>query len=427
MSDFQYPCALPNLKMALPGPKAAAIIDRDHKVTSPSYTRDYPLAVKRGLGVGIEDMDGNWFLDFTAGIAVTNTGHCHPAIVKAVKEQSENLLHMCGTDFYLEPLLVLAEKLSALAPGKENKRCFFSNSGTEAVEAALKLARFHTKRTKLIGFFGAFHGRTMGSLSITASKTVQRRGFAPLMPEVYHAVFNDIESIEKLFKQTVPAEEVAAIFVEPIQGEGGYVVAKSEFLRALRALCDKHGILMVMDEIQAGMGRTGKMFAHEHFGVEADIICTAKGLASGFPLGAIVAKESVMTWKPGNHGSTFGGNPVACAAAIATIEVLENGYIANAAARGEEFRAGLCSLQKKHKSVGEIRGLGLMLACDIVDSKCALAPDLRMKLVVAAFHHGLLLLPCGESAIRFIPGLCVDSSQIQKGLSIFDEVLSAVK
>lgn len=425
-THFQYPSKLPNIKTSLPGPKAKTMVDRDHAVTSPSYTRDYPLAVARGLGVGIEDVDGNWFLDFTAGIAVTNTGHCHPRVVQAITDQANKVIHMCGTDFYLDPMLVLAERLCKLAPGNFEKRVYFGNSGTEAVEAALKLARHHTKRTRLIAFHGAFHGRTMGSLSLTASKVQQRRGFAPLLSDVHHAIYNDINSIERIFKTTAPPEEVAAIFIEPIQGEGGYITQKDDFLQKVRDLCDKHGIMMVMDEIQSGFGRTGKMFASEHYGVAGDIVCLAKGLASGMPLGAIVAKKSVMSWKPGNHGSTFGGNPVACAAANATIDLLQDGLIANSAARGDQLRQGLTALQKKHKSVGEVRGLGLMIAMDIVDGK-GLAPDLRMKYVVEAFNRGLLLLPCGESAIRFIPALCVTAEQIDTAVKIFDEVLGAVK
>ncbi len=426
-THFQYPSALPSLKTSLPGPKAKAMIDRDHEVLSTSYTRDYPLAVARGLGVGIEDVDGNWFLDFTAGIAVTNTGHCHPRVVQAIQEQAAKVIHMCGTDFYLDPMLVLAERLCKLSPGNFDKRVYFANSGAEAVEAALKLARYHTKRTHIIAFHGAFHGRTMGALSLTASKVQQRRGFAPLLSDIHHAVYNDIASIERILKTVAPPEEVAAIFIEPIQGEGGYITQKDNFLSRVRALCDQHGILMVMDEIQAGFGRTGKMFASEHYGVAGDIMCLAKGLASGMPLGAIVAKKSVMTWKPGNHGSTFGGNPVACAAANATIELLQEDLVENAAARGEQLRAGLASLRQKHKAVGEVRGLGLMIAMDIVDTKGVLAPELRMKLVVEAFNRGLLLLPCGESAIRFIPALCVTAEQVDTAVKIFDEVLSVTK
>jgi len=426
---FNYPSALPNLKMSLPGPKVKAMIERDHAVTSPSYTRDYPLAVSRGLGVGIEDLDGNWFLDFTAGIAVTNSGHCHPAVVKAITDQANRIIHMCGTDFYLEPMVELAESLAKLTPGNFAKRVYFGNSGTEAVEAAIKLARFSTKRTRLIAFHGAFHGRTLGALSLTASKVQQRRGFAPLLSDVHHAVYGDLESIERIFKTTAPPEEVAAIFVEPLQGEGGYIVPKPEFLHGIRKICDKHGILMVLDEIQAGMGRTGKMFCQEHFGVVGDIVCVAKGLASGMPLGAIVAKADVMNWKPGNHGSTFGGNPVACAAANATIKLLQDGLIDNTNARGEQLRAGLGKIAAQHKAVGEIRGLGLMVACDIVNPQNpkVLDPELRNRLVVAAFHQGLLLLPCGESAIRFIPALCVTADQMDTALKLFAAAVAATR
>src|SRR5580658_6417114 len=343
---------LPHLVTSLPGPKAKEIVERDHNVVSPSYTRDYPLVAKTGRGAVVEDVDGNTFLDFAAGIAVVATGHCHPQVVAAIQKQAAELIHMSCTDFYYEGMVDLAEKLASIAPGKDAKRVYFGNSGTEAIEAAMKLARYHTRRDKFIAFHGCFHGRTFGSLSLTASKAVQRKHFGSLLPGVFHAPYpntyrgangtrpehasaDSLAYIEsELFKRIVDPEEVAAIFVEPIQGEGGYLVAPPEFLQGLERLCRKHGILLVADEVQSGMGRTGKWWASDHAGIEPDMICTAKGIESGMPLCAVIAKANVMDWKPGAHASTFGGNPVAIAAALATIRLLEERLIADAARLG---------------------------------------------------------------------------------------------
>jgi 4-aminobutyrate aminotransferase len=387
-------------------------------------------------------VDGNLFLDFTAGIAVTSTGHCHPHVVAALTDQAHKLLHMSGTDFYYEPQIDLAQRLATSGPGPSPKRVFFTNSGAEALEAALKLARWHTGRSRALAFFGAFHGRTYGAMSLSGSKLVHRRGFSPLVPDIHHVPYprgchdcaggqagcdcaRQIE--ETVLHRTAPPDEVAAIFVEPILGEGGYYVPPAGFLPALRALCDRHGILLVADEVQSGMGRTGKLYAVEHWGVEPDIICLAKGIASGMPLGAIVAHEEVMDWPSGSHASTFGGNPVSCRAALATLDLLQQGgYIANAAARGAQLREGLLRLQERHSEVGEVRGLGLMMAVDLVSARHPYthAPALRNEVVQAAFHQGLLLLGCGESAIRFCPPLCVTAEQVETALRILDHVLA---
>lgn len=444
MNEISQLGAAPMIKTALPGPKAKALIALDEQFTSPSYTRFYPLTVKRGRGAVIEDLDGNLFLDFTAGIAVCATGHCHPRVVNAIARQAGELIHMSGTDFYYEPQAKLAQKLAELAPGPEPKRVFFTNSGTEAIEAAIKLARYHTRRPQIIAFCGAFHGRTLGSVSLTASKVTQRAGFQPLLTGVHHAHFADpyrcmisypglscaescIRFIEEsIFKQIAPPDEIAAIFVETIQGEGGYIVPPPEFHPMLKALCEKHGILYVVDEVQAGMGRTGKMFAIEHFGVAPDIVCTAKGIASGMPLGAIIARSKVMNWKPGSHASTFGGNPIACAAALETIALLEESLMANATKVGGRLMSGLKMLASKHRSIGDVRGVGLMTAIDLVKDRETREPDseLREAAVLAAFHKGLLLLGCGPSAIRFCPPLVVDETQVDTCVRIVDEVLT---
>jgi 4-aminobutyrate aminotransferase len=424
---------VPHLTTALPGPIAAGLLARDTVFVSGSYTRVYPLVVERGSGCVIEDVDGNRFLDFTAGIAVTNAGHCHPAVVEAVQDQAAKLIHMSGTDFYYRPQIELAERLARTAPGPTAKKVFFCNSGAEAVEAALKLARWHTERSRVVAFFGAFHGRTYGAMSLSGSKLVHRRGFSPLVPDVHHVNFPrecpgtcdnrtkgqcsltiDLEAT--IFKRIAPPEEVAAIFVEPIQGEGGYHPLPKGCLPALRELCDKHGILLVVDEIQSGMGRTGKLWAVEHYGVEPDIVCSAKGIASGLPLGAIIAKAEVMDWPPGSHASTFGGNPVACRAALATLDLLEGGYMANAAERGEQLRAGL----RKVPGLSNVRGLGLMTAADVPSA------GVREKVIDGCFRRGLLLLGCGEMAIRFCPALCVTESQVADCLRILGEVLVGV-
>src|SRR6202795_3023783 len=382
--DTKVDSKLPHLVTALPGPKAKALVERDHQIVSPSYTRDYPLVAKIGRGATIEDVDGNTFLDFAAGIAVVATGHCHPDVVAAIQKQAAELIHMSGTDFYYPSMVELAEKLASIAPGKEAKRVYFGNSGAEAIEAAIKLVKFHTKRDKLIAFHGAFHGRTMGALSLTASRAVQRKGFGTLLSGVFHMPFPDtyrgtygirpenasadcLSYLEnELFRRRVDPDEVAGIFIEPIQGEGGYLPAPAEFLQGLEKICHKHGIMLVADEVQSGMGRTGKWWALDYAGVEPDIICTAKGIASGMPLSAIIAKASVMDWKPGAHASTFGGNPVAIAASLATIALLEHEYIANAARIGEFILQQIQDWPTKHKIVGDVRGKGLMIGIEFV-------------------------------------------------------------
>jgi 4-aminobutyrate aminotransferase len=437
-------CVVPRIQTELPGPKAQALLERDHRYMSPSYTRIYPLVVARGSGAVIEDVDGNLFLDFTAGIAVTATGHCHPHVVAAIQDQAAKLIHMSGTDFYYEPQIDLAQRLAELAPGDSPKRVFFTNSGAEALEAALKLARWHTGRSRAIAFLGAFHGRTYGAMSLSGSKLVHRRGFSPLVPDIHHVPYprgpeartdphfgrHAVEQIEEtILKRVAPPEEVAAIFVEPVQGEGGYHVPPPDFLPALRQLCDRHDILLVADEVQTGMGRTGKLFAVEHWGVEPDIICLAKGIGSGMPLGAMIARDAVMDWPSGSHASTFGGNPVSCRAALATIDLLLNGYIANAAQRGEQLRQGLLKLQRQNPEVGDVRGLGLMIAMDIVKDQERLTPDpsLRDEIIQTAFHHGLLLLGCGESAVRFCPPLCISADQVDTALQLLSQILAGLK
>jgi 4-aminobutyrate aminotransferase len=431
---------VPCIRTEVPGPRAQALLERDARFTSPSYTRVYPLVCERGSGAVIEDVDGNLFLDFTAGIAVNATGHCHPHVVAAIHDQSTKLLHMSGTDFYYQPQIDLSQKLSEAGCWPGHRRVFFTNSGAEALEAALKLARWHTGRPRAVAFFGAFHGRTYGAMSLSGSKLVHRRGFAPLVPDIHHVPYpkncppcpdashcSCVRHIEEtVLKRTAPPEEVAAIFVEPIQGEGGYNVPPPGFLPALRDLCDRYEILLIVDEVQSGMGRTGKMFACEHWGVQPDIICLAKGIASGMPLGAMIARDEVMDWPAGSHASTFGGNPVSCRAALATIELLEAGYMDNATARGEQLRAGLLHLQKEHLEIGDIRGIGLMMAMDLVSSRQPYtpAPKMRDEIVQTAFHHGLLLLGCGESAIRFCPPLCVSEPQVDRALAILANILA---
>ena len=436
----------PAIKTRLPGPKAKNILNKDHKYVSPSYTRGYPAVVESGKGVWVTDVDGNVFLDFSAGIGVVSTGHCHPQVVKVIQEQSTRLLHMSGTDFYYPNQANLAEKLAENVPGAKNKKVFFCNSGAEAVECAMKLARYHKRRTRYIAFTGAFHGRTYGALSLTASKVAQRRYFAPLLFGVthvsyaycYRCPFNleypscDMACVKYIddvvLKKIVPPEEVAAIFVEPIQGEGGYIVPPSRFIPALRALCDKYDILMVDDEIQAGMGRTGRMFAIEHFNTKADVYTIAKGIASGLPLGACVSRAGIMDWEPGSHASTFAGNPVSCAAALKTIELLENGLIENAARLGEAALARLNGLKDRYDFVGDVRGKGLMVGVELVGDAITKEPvrDLRNAVVLEAFKNGLLLLGAGESAIRFIPPLVIQEDELHTGLDIFEQALKKV-
>ena len=378
----------PKIATALPGPNAQRILAGDEKYISPSYTRSYPMVAKRGRGVVVEDVDGNEFFDFSAGIAVTSTGHCHPTVVAAIQKQAAELIHMSGTDFYYEGMVTLAERLSKIAPMPGPHRVYYGNSGAEAVECALKLARYHTRRQQVIAFLGAFHGRTMGALSLTASKPQQKRRFSPLVPGVTHVRYPDIYRgcvggaqdaepfalgcaryiEEKLFKTVLAPEEVAAIFVEPIQGEGGYVVAPTVFMQELRRICDKHGILLVVDEVQSGMGRTGKWFAVEHTGVHPDIVCMAKGIASGMPLGVTMSKAEIMDWVPGSHASTFGGNPVCIAAALATLDVIEKeGLLHNSHEVGDHMMKRMADWPKKHKIVGDVRGRGLMIGVDIVE------------------------------------------------------------
>ena len=438
---------LPQLLTALPGPKAKAIVERDHNVVSPSYTRDYPLVAHAGRGATIEDVDGNIFLDFAAGIAVVATGHCHPQVVAAIQEQAARLIHMSCTDFYYEGMVDLAEKLAAIAPGAEKKKVYFGNSGTEAIEAAMKLARYHTRREKFISFYGSFHGRTMGSLSLTASKAVQRRGFGSLVPGVFHAHFPDsyrgspgirpesaaedaLAYIEELlFKKVVDPRDVAGIFIEPIQGEGGYLPAPDRFLIALQQLCRQHGILLIVDEVQSGMGRSGKWWACQYSGIEPDILCTAKGIASGMPLSAMIARASVMDWERGAHASTFGGNPVSVAAALATLNLLERAYIANAARVGAHILRHIGDWPQRHRIVGDIRGRGLMIGIEFVQDQGTKekAPDLRDRVIQMAFQKGLLILGAGENSIRLAPPLMIDEEQAEFAVATLDSCISAVE
>ncbi len=439
--------AVPHIRTPLPGPKAAALIARDKKVVSPSYTRGYPLVIERATGSTVEDVDGNLFLDCAAGIAVNSTGHSHPDVVKAIADQSARFLHMSGTDFYYDVQVRLAEELASIAPFDGGARSFFGNSGTEAIEACLKLARYVTGRPNFVAFLGAFHGRTLGSLSLTASKTVQREHLGPLLPGVYHAPFADcyrcplgltpdtcaaecLDYIEhQLFIQLVSPEEVAAIVVEPIQGEGGYVVAPAQFLQRLRELTKEHGILMVADEVQSGMGRTGKMFAIEHSGVQPDVVAIAKGIASGLPLGIALSRADLMTWPPGAHASTFGGNPVACAAALATIKLLKEQVMANAATVGAHLKSGLAALKDKHPLIGDVRGRGLMIGVELVKDRTTKerAHDERNAVVNAAFQRGLLVLGAGKNSIRFSPPLVLTRAEADTAIHLFDQAMTDVE
>jgi len=439
----------PKVVGPVPGPRAKAAVEADHRLISPSYTRGYPLVAKRGRGCRVEDVDGNEFLDFAAGIAVTSTGHCHPEVVAAIQKQAAELIHISGTDFYNEPLTDLAEKLSSIAPMRGPHRVFYGNSGAEAVECAIKLARYHTGRQNIIAFLGAFHGRTMGALSLTASKPQQKRRFAPLMPGVTHVRYpyayrgctggpQEEEAFalgcaryieEKLFKTILPPEEVAAIVVEPIQGEGGYVVAPDNFLRELRAICDRHGILLVADEVQSGAGRTGKWWAIQHSGVEPDIVCMAKGIASGMPLGVCMSKAEIMNWVPGSHASTFGGNPVSLAAALATFDILERGAIGNAGKVGGKMLERLHGWKKSHALVGDVRGRGLMIGIELVKDKETREPatELRNRVETVAFEKGLLILGCGETSIRLCPPLVVTEEEATVALDILEDALTQVE
>ncbi len=437
----------PKIRTKLPGPKAQQILEGDARLISPSYTRSYPLVARRGRGVVVEDVDGNEFLDFSSGIAVCSTGHCHPEVVAAIQKQAGELIHMSGTDFYYENLVTLAERLQKIAPMSGPVRAYYGNSGAEAIEAAMKLARYHTRRQGIIAFYGAFHGRTMGALSLTASKTQQRRRFAPLVPGVEHVPFpylyrrpegtsegqhiKDCVSFieERVFKTVMPPEECAAIFIEPIQGEGGYVPAPREFLQELRRICDQHGILLVADEVQCGAGRTGKWWAIEHSGVEPDMVAIAKGIASGMPLGVTLARAEIMDWVPGSHASTFGGNPVCIEAALATMNVIEREGMANAEKVGQHMMRRLKRWVETHPMVGDVRGLGLMIGVEIVKDKQtrARAHDERDRIVELAFERGILFLGAGENSIRIAPPLIVSQEQADIALDVLEECIGMVE
>lgn len=431
----------------LPGPKARAMIERDRKVISPSYPRSYPFVMDHGKGSEVWDVDGNRFLDFMGGIAVVATGYSHPQVVKAIQEQAEKFIHI-SSDFYHENWIRLGEKLNEIAPFKEDALSFMTNSGTEAVEAAIKLARYHTKRTNFIGFTGAFHGRTMGAVTFTASKAKYHGGFYPLMNGVTHAPFpNPYRPVlerrkgedygeavvryieEEILMQILPPKDVAGILVETIQGEGGYIIPPDGFYPALRKLCDKHGILLILDEVQSGMGRTGKWWAIDHFGIEPDIITSAKGIASGMPLGACIARKSVMNWEIGTHGNTYGGNPISCAASLATIDLVEKEFMQNAKEVGEYALDALEEIKARHPSIGDVRGKGLMIGVEFVKDRETKEPakDLTERLVDLAFERGLLTLSCGQSVIRIAPPLAITKSEMDEGLQLFEDALTAAE
>ena len=434
---------VPRLVTALPGPKAKQVVERDAKFMSPSFTRDYPLVAKSGRGAMVEDVDGNVFLDFAAGIAVCSTGHCHPKVVAAIQKQAAELIHMSGTDFYYENLPLLAERLVKTVPGNEDKKVFFTNSGTEAIEGAVKLARYATKRDKMIAFYGCFHGRTMGSLSLTASKSTQRKGFGSLLGGVEHIPYpyayrcalghepetcgeEILETLEnQIFKRLFDPTEVAGIIIEPIQGEGGYVPAPKFFLQELQRICRQHGIMLITDEVQSGMGRTGKWWAFEHAGIEPDIITSAKGIASGMPLGAIIARSSVMDWKPGSHGTTFGGNPVCLAASLATMDLIEGGLMENARKMGKYIFERTADWTNRFKIVGDVRGKGLMVGIEFVRDQRTKerAADLRNAIVDRAFHKGLLVLGAGENSLRLSPPLLIDEEQADFAVRTLEECI----
>jgi 4-aminobutyrate aminotransferase len=438
----------PKVRTALPGPNAKRVLEGDQKFISPSYTRSYPMVAKSGRGLVVTDVDGNEFLDFSAGIAVVSTGHCHPQVVAAIQKQAGELIHMSGTDFYYENMVTLAERLSKIAPMPGPHKIYYGNSGTEAIECALKLSRYHTKRQNIIAFFGAFHGRTMGALSLTASKPQQKRRFAPLVPGVTHVRYPDVyrdagtqdpetyalscaRFIEdKLFRTTLPPEEVAAIFVEPVQGEGGYVIAPTVFMKELRRICDQHGILLVVDEVQSGVGRTGKWWAVEHTGVQPDIVCVAKGIASGMPLGVTISKSEIMDWVPGSHASTFGGNPVCVAAALATLDVIEKeGLLRNSSEVGSHMLKRMADWPSKHKLVGDVRGRGLMIGVEIVKDKKTkeYGAAERDRIVQGAFERGILFLGCGPSTIRIAPPLVVTKDEADVALDALEESIASVE
>jgi 4-aminobutyrate aminotransferase len=431
----------PHIRTELPGPKARALVERDERVVSPSYPREYPFVMSHGRGVEVWDVDGNRFLDFAAGIAVCSTGHCHPHVVASIKEAADRFLHI-SSDYWHEGQVRLGERIAAIAPVGEPAMTFFCQSGTESVEGALKLARSVTGRPRFIGFLGGFHGRTMGSLAFTSSKYTQQKGFFPTMPGVtlvpypnpYRPLFAGedqglavLDYIEnELFTRAVPPSEVAAVLVEPIQGEGGYLVPPPSFLPGLRALCDRHGILLIADEVQSGIGRTGKMFACEHWGVTPDILTLAKGLASGLPIGMVVAKKSVMErWPRGAHGNTFGGNPICCAAALATLDLVEGGYVKNADDVGRYFRRRLRELMERHAYIGEVRGKGMMIGMELVRDRESKAPakELANAVVTRAFHNGLLLLSCGVSTVRFMPPLLATREHADEAVALVEASL----
>jgi 4-aminobutyrate aminotransferase len=441
----------PEIKTELPGPKGRQIVEADAQWVTPSYPRPgYQLVAEQASGVWVEDPDGNVFLDCNAGVAVCSTGHCHPEVVKAIQEQAARFIHMCGTDFFYRHMPELARKLDEIVPVPSPTRTHFANSGTEAVETALKLAMHATGREKFIAFFNSFHGRTLGSLSLTSSRVAQRKGFKRQLLDVVHVPFPNafrhpfpgertdgptaaaacLDWIEnRLFKTTTPPEEVAGIVVEAVQGEGGYVPAPQEFLDGLRRICDQHGILLIVDEVQSGMGRTGKMFASDHYGLKPDIITLAKGIASGMPMGACVARADLMDWKPGAHASTFGGNPVALAASLKTIELLEGGLVANAAEVGAYLQAGLRRLMQKHDCIGDVRGLGMMIGVEFVEDRETLraAPELRDRVEVECYNRGLILLGAGHNTIRWSPPLILSKENVDVALEIFDEAVTACR
>jgi 4-aminobutyrate aminotransferase len=430
----------------IPGPKAKAIIARDERVMSQNYSKDYPLVAARGEGAMVEDVDGNRFLDFGTGIAVTATGHSHPKVVEAIKAQAEKFIHMCYTDFYYDNLVALGERLAKRGPAPGPWRVFFANTGAEVVEGAIKLARVVTGRQKIVAFYGGFHGRTYGAMSLTASKLVQKRGYAPFLPEIYHSHYANcyrcpvgkdkatchVECLdlltETMFAHTLNPDEVAAVIVEPVQGEGGYVVPHEGFLKRLRELTRKHGILLIADEVQCGMGRTGKLFASEHFDLQPDIVTLAKGIASGMPLGALMARAEVMKWNDGGHGSTFGGNPVSAAAGLATLDLLEGGLIENAARVGKYLMEQARTRLEAHRCVGDVRGLGLMIGLDIVKDKATREPDgdLRLRIIQECFVRGLILIGCGKSTIRLAPALNIDNEDADIAVGILDASMTAL-
>jgi 4-aminobutyrate aminotransferase len=433
----------PHIVVPPPGPKARAIIARDQAVAAPCYIKEYPLVVARGAGPMIEDVDGNRFLDFMAGIAVCSTGYSHPVVIQAIKDAADRFLHICGGDFYYEGMAALSERLAGITPGPGRKRVFLTNSGTEAVEGAMKLARHATGRPAFLAFKGSFHGRTYGALSLTSSKARQHAGFGPLLPDVHHVAYGYcyrceygktfpscgiycVDIIERdLFARHLDPKDVAAVFVEPLQGEGGYVLPPRGWLAAVRELCDRHGILLVMDEVQSGIGRTGRMWACEHEGVVPDILVTSKGLGSGMPIGAIIAREEVSTWEPGAHGSTFGGNPVCCAAALATLDLVQRDLVANARVRGDQLAAGLVALANRHACIGEVRGIGLMQGIEFVVDRETREPagELVHRLERMAFAKGLLVLAAGKNALRLAPPLVVDEDDVDIALDILEQCL----